>query len=142
MAVQHDYVPGLGELPRQGGYPSTDSLGQQTAQDITNLGSLLAGEDQTNNLISVEQRYLADEITANTTTVVKGSPGFLKGIVIGTVGTGETIAIYNNTSAAAPRITLITPTAPGFIEIDALMGTGITVVTSGTTPGSYTAIYR
>jgi len=73
---------------------------------------------------------------------VKGSGGFLKGIVIGTVGTSETLAVYNNTTAAAPRIALITPTAPGFIEFDALMGTGITIVTAGTTAGSCTAIFR
>ena len=140
--VPQSYVPGVGDLPKQGGYTSTDSLGQTTAQDITNLGSLIAGEDQLNNLTVVEQRYQAVEIITNTTTVVKGSAGFLKGIVIGTVGTSETLAIYNNTSAAAPRITLITPTAPGFIEFDALMGTGITIVTAGTTAGSYTAIFR
>ncbi|HVC37894.1 MAG TPA: hypothetical protein VNF46_05775, partial [Gammaproteobacteria bacterium] len=112
--VPQSYVPGVGDLPKQGGYTSTDSLGQTTAQDITNLGSLIAGEDQLNNLTVVEQRYQAVEITTNTTTVVKGSGGFLKGIVIGTVGTSETLAIYNNTTAAAPRIALITPTAPGF----------------------------
>lgn len=143
MSIKHTYVPGTGELPTTGGYTSTDALGQTTAQDIVDLGSLLAGEDQANNLIVVEERYQAVEISTNTTTVVKGSAGFLQAVVINTPGTTETITIYNNTGASAPRIAQITPgSQPQTLFFGCVMGTGITVVTAGTTAGSYTVIYR
>src|SRR4051812_25784845 len=67
------------------------------------LGSKLAGEDQTADVLKVENRFSYATITSATTTVVKSGAGFLHRIVV-TGGTTGTIVAYDATSAAGTKV--------------------------------------
>lgn len=96
--------------------------------------------DDTIGVIKVEHRYAFSYIPANATTVVKTGAGFLHTMTIGTIVATATITVYDNTSAVAPIIALITLPAAGAgdmpqtLTFDIAFTTGLTVVTSGTTP--------
>lgn len=117
--------------------------GVQNANQFT----LISGEDQTANLIVVEQRYSYVNITTQTTTVVKGSPGFLQAIIINTPVASSVITIYDNTAGSGTKIGTITLPATllsdGSISItyNATCTTGLTVVTASGT-SDVTVIYR
>lgn len=91
------------------------------------------------------QTYQANSyinITTKTTTVVKGSAGTLTRLIVNKLGSADTIALYDNTAGSGTLVGTFTAPTVGSYTIDALMGTGITVVTGGTTAGDYTIIYR
>jgi hypothetical protein len=80
-----------------------------------------------------------------TTSTLKSGGGVLKRICLGTNGgNGDTITAYNNTSAAAPIMVLVTTSggsAPGTCAgYDAKFTTGLTIVTAGTT--KWTVVYE
>ncbi len=84
----------------------------------------------------------AANITSNTTTVVKDSAGILHGITINALGTSEILTIYNGVSASGTKIATITIQANiPFYPFDVACDAGITIVSSGTTAGDYTALY-
>jgi hypothetical protein len=71
-------------------------------------------------------------ITTATTAVVKNAPGVIFDLIVNTLAAG-TITIYNNTAASGAVLAVITVPATGnpfFIEYEANMTVGITVVTS------------
>lgn len=91
------------------------------------------------------QTYQANSyvnITTKTTTVVKASAGTLARLIVNKLGSADTIALYDNTAGSGTLVGTFTSPGVGSYTIDALMGTGITVVTGGTTAGDYTIIYR
>jgi hypothetical protein len=97
------------------------------------LATLLAGEDQTNNVTKVEQRFNATYISTATTTVVKGSGGFLHSIVV-QGGTTGTIKVYDNTAGSGTVIAdFDTTNAIASYQFNCVCATGITVVTSAAT---------
>lgn len=70
-------------------------------------------------------------IATNTTTVLKTTAGWLYKVIVG--GPAGTVTIYDNTSAAAPIIGVLTLNAgqpPNHIEFDVPFNTGLTIVTS------------
>jgi hypothetical protein len=107
----------------------------------------LSGEDQTNNVLVVEPgRFGYRNVTLNTTTVVKSSPGFLHAIVIGNPGsTGDVITIYDNNAASGTKIATITTIAngpPAVLRINVPFVNGLTVVTATGVAFDLTFIYR
>lgn len=141
------YVPSptSNRIDEQGGYIEQETVNgviKYYAQQIISLGTLIAGEDQVNNVLVTEERYTPYHINALGTFVVKGAAGFMRSIVINTVGTGITLTVYNNNAGSGPEVAVITPTAPVTLTYDGTMGTGITVVVAGTTAGSYTVNFR
>lgn len=129
------YVANVGWCYVGGINNTTDANGNQSAMPQVSLGTLISGEDQVNNLLVVEPRYTPTIITSNVTTAVKASPGFIHTIIIGDPGSAWVIAIYNATSAIGTPLTL-KPTASGVLIFDSLYSVGITIVTTGSTPGS------
>lgn len=92
------------------------------------------------------QTYRADSylnITTKTTTVVKAAAGTLAKVVINKSGSSDTLTIYDNTAGSGTIIATITsPTVGMNFQYDVACGTGITIVTGGTTAGDYTVAYR
>ena len=74
--------------------------------------------------------------TTAATTVLKYGPGMLHRICIGDMVAGTSITIYDQTSAATPIISVITPGAkavqPFIMEYQLPFGTGLTIVSTGT----------
>jgi hypothetical protein len=102
-------------------------------------GTLLAGEDLTNNVIKVEERFSYSNITSATTTTVKSGAGFLHAIIINTPVASATITIYDSTTGSGTKIGTITLGATlandiyGNFLYDVYFTTGLTIVTSGVT---------
>ena len=70
-------------------------------------------------------------ISTATTTVVKSGQCVLRYITVNTTAAG-TITVYDNTSAVAPVVAVIAASVlPQTFRYDAVMTTGITVVTAG-----------
>lgn len=95
-----------------------------------NVNVLLAGEDQTNDVIKTEQRYSYSHIATNTTTVVKSTPGFLHSITVNTTAAGA-ITVYDNTAGSGTVIAILkSSVVEGTYTFDVTCTTGITVVTA------------
>lgn len=94
------------------------------------LATLIAGEDLTNNVTKVEERFSYVHITTATTTNVKSGAGFLHLIVINTTAAGA-ITIYDNTAASGTTIAIFAASATiGTYLYDVSFTTGLTVVTA------------
>lgn len=107
----------------------------------TTAATLGAGEDLTNDVLKVEQRYSNFNIsTATTTTVLSGS-GYVDEIIcIG--GTLGNVTIYDNTAASGTiLLPTVTPVAGGVLLKHVTFSTGLTIVTAAATviAGSYRA---
>jgi hypothetical protein len=105
----------------------------------TTLGTLLAGEDLTVNVIKVEQRFSYANMTTATTTTIKSGAGFLHTITLNTPVASATITLYDNTAGSGTKIGTITLGATlandvyGAFLFDVSFSTGLTIVTSGAT---------
>lgn len=121
----------------------TDTLGQL---QVT-LGTKIAGEDLTNNIMVVEERYSYTNVATAATTVIKSGAGFLHAIVVNTPLATGTLTIYDNTAGSGTKIATITypatllSTGPNTIIYDCSFGTGLTIV-GATANVDYTAIWR
>lgn len=110
------------------------------------LGTLLAGEDLTVNVLKVEQRFIYANITTATTTTVKSGAGFLHSIVLNTLAASGSLVIYDNTAGSGTKIATITNPLTLLAEgpltalYDVSFSTGLTIVTTGTQ--DITATYR
>jgi hypothetical protein len=85
------------------------------------------------------------EINSNATTVLKVGVGPLQSITVNNAGSAWTVQVFDNTSANAPAIAGSTaftvPAAGSNLRYNAHFNTGLTIVTSGTTPGSLTVTF-
>lgn len=97
------------------------------------LGTRLAGEDITNDVMKVEQRYSSSGVLTSD-TAVKGSAGFVHTVTISqndAAPTAGTIDIYDQTSATGTKIFTWTLTTAVFtpftVILDVSCGTGIYV---------------
>lgn len=111
---------------------------------LVSLATLIAGEDLTNNVLKVEERFSYTNITTDTTTTVKSGAGFLHLITINAPTATETITIYDNTAGSGTKIGTITIPAspmPVTLTYDVAFGTGLTLVTA-TATSDITVSYR
>lgn len=120
-------------------------------QRIT-LGTLIAGEDLTNNRTVVEQRFSYDAVTATGTTTVKSGAGFIhlftinNPVQLASATTASTIVVYDNTAASGTKIGTIalplsanlTTALPITVRWDASFATGLTFSITLGTSGSWT----
>lgn len=115
-------------------------------QRIT-LGTLLAGEDLTNNVIKVEERFSYLNIAAGqATTVVKAAAGFLHTITLNSAATAtNTTIIYDNASGAGTvigRPAATTATVPTTLTYDVSFTLGLTIITATANGSDMTISYR
>ncbi len=101
------------------------------------LATLLAGEDLTNNVMKVEQRFsFASYSTAQAATVVKSGTGFLHTVTI-LGGTAGAITVWDNTAGSGttilPAFTPGNVTVPVTITLDVSFATGLTITTAAAT---------
>lgn len=80
-------------------------------------------------------------ITTNATTLVKSGRGALARIVVGNAGSAWQAVVYDGIDATGQKIATISLNVTEELEFDVAVQTGITVVTSGTTPGDLTVIW-
>lgn len=104
--------------------------------------TLEAGEDLTNNVTKVEQRFSYANISSATTTTVKSGAGFLHSITFNKPVASEVWTIYDNTAGSGTKIGTITLPAtllaqgPYTAIYDVAFGTGLTIVSGSTTDGT------
>lgn len=81
-------------------------------------------------------------ITTNTDTVIKATPGTIAGIVVNTAGTTSTAVVYNNTTCTGAKIGTFTTTAQTSIVINANASVGLCVTTAGAAAADITVLWR
>lgn len=109
------------------------------------LASLISGEDATNNVIRVEGQFsFVNYSTNQTTTVIKGSAGFLHSVVINTKGTVASVTtVYDSTGAASNPIAAIDSlNLSGTFTFDCILVNGLVISTTGTAAPNVTVTYR
>lgn len=84
----------------------------------------------------------ATHVASNATTTVKQGPGVLERIVVNNPGSSWTCTVYDSTTGSGAVIAALTPGSIGTLEFDAIFVNGLTLVTSGTTAGDLTVIWR
>jgi hypothetical protein len=109
-----------------------------------NIASKLSGEDVTNDLIKVEQRFSYSNLATNATTTIKSGAGFLHSITINTPGATSTATVYDSTAGSGTKIATINsaPANAATLVFNVLFSIGLTVVTAGGTPADLTVVYR
>ena len=118
--------------------------GTNGAASVTQA-TLTSGEDTTNNVMRVEGQFsFVNYSTNQTTTVVKGTPGFLHAVVINTKGTVASVTtVYNSASGASNPIAAIDSlTLEGTLLYDCICSNGLVITTTGTVAPNVTVIYR
>ena len=125
---------------------------QQTEKDVngnikTTEATLLAGEDLTNDVMKVEQRFSYSNISAD--ALVKSGVGFLHTLTFAQIDaapTAGTIIIYDNTAASGTVIFSSTWTTavfyPTTVTIDAAFSVGLYVDFTTTADIGVTVSYR
>jgi hypothetical protein len=113
----------------------------------TTLGTALAGEDLTNDVMKTEQRFSYVNLSAD--AVVKSGAGFLHTITFAQIDaapTAGTIIIYDNTAESGTIIFSSTWTTavfyPTTVTIDASFSTGLYVGFTTTADIGVTLSYR
>jgi hypothetical protein len=95
------------------------------------LATALAGEDVTNDVMKVEQRFSNAYISTATTTTVKSGAGFLHTLTIGETAAGA-ITLYDNITNSGTIIQVFKASiAEQTFLFDVTFATGLTIVTAG-----------
>ena len=105
-----------------------DSAGNQ----LVGLGSLMAGEDLTNDVLKTEDRSTYTNISAS--ALIKTGAGRLKGFSVNSHSSG-TLKLWDNTSAATTVLlnTITFNAGPAvFVLPDVEFGTGLYATVGGT----------
>lgn len=90
----------------------------------------IPGGDSVNDVMKVEERFSTTYISTATTTVVKGSAGFLHAITIGETAAG-TISIYDNATGAGTVINVLKASiAEQTFVFDCVFAAGLTIITA------------
>jgi hypothetical protein len=100
------------------------------ALGLFSLDTKLAGEDLTNDVMKVEQRFSNSYISTATTTTVKSGAGFLHSITIGETAAGA-ITIYDNTAGSGTVLAVLKASiAEQTFTFNTPYSTGLTIVTA------------
>jgi hypothetical protein len=81
-------------------------------------------------------------ITTNTDTVVKASPGTFIGLIVNTAGTTSTATVYDNTACSGTKIGTFATTAAVALSFGVSASTGICVTTAGGAAADITILWR
>jgi len=111
------------------------------------LATLIAGEDLTNNVLKVEQRFSYAHIAIGTaTTTVKSGAGFLHSITFNNAAVAtNTTTVYDNTAASGTIIAVpaaTTATVPITLVYDVSFSTGLTIITATANGSDMTVSFR
>lgn len=91
------------------------------------LGTQIAGEDLTNDVLKTEQRFSYSSLNSLVTLTIKSGAGFLHTLTVGNIS-GPTIELYDNTAASGTLIgRLNAGLPPQTYTFDASFNTGLTV---------------
>jgi len=130
----------------------TGKLAANSGTDIgdVDLGSLISGEDQTNDVMKVEGQFTYANVTASGATVVKSAAGFLHSITFNTAASGVTTVVYDASGVGTiigtvlPAPSAVAQGAPFTLLYDVKCLSGITCsqVSGAATGSNLTVSYR
>jgi hypothetical protein len=114
---------------------------------VVNLEVQVAGEDLTNDVLKVEERFSYLNIVAGqATTVVKTGSGLLHAIIFNGPATAtNTTNVYDNTAASGTLIATPLATAvvlPTTVTYNCAFSTGLTIITATANGANMTVVYR
>ncbi len=110
-----------------------------------NPNTLISGEDQTNDVLKVEEQFsITYQAAAAANVVIKASAGYLKGIICGAWVTNGTIEVSDHASDGDGNVKVFITMAatnidgfPKFIPVNAKFATGICADQTGAIQVSY-----
>ena len=85
--------------------------------------------------------YRYTHITSNSTTTIITGSGTLQAIIVNNPGATWVATIYDNTAGSGTVIGIMALTANQPFVGPVQINTGLTIVTSGTTPGDLTVLW-
>ena len=109
-----------------------EDLLDSAGNSMSSLGTKIAGEDLTNDILKIRDNATYTNITAS--ALIKTGAGVLKGIVVNSHTSG-TLKLWDNTSAATTVIfnTITFAAGPNFISLPAVeFSTGLYATIGGT----------
>lgn len=116
------------------------AAGTATPLPVT-LQTLIAGEDLTNDVHKVENRYSYTYQAAVGTTTIKSGAGFLHAITLNAPSAGGVLTAFDSVGTSATIIaSLGTASQPQTFTFNVSFTTGLSVANVGTQP--YTVSYR
>lgn len=128
------------------GQPRALSLDSNGNTRVT-LGTTQAGEDTTNDVQKVEERYSYSFVQAS--TAVKSAPGFLHALTFScndAAPTAGTIDVYDNTAGSGTKIFSWTLTAAAFVPVtvffNCVFATGLYIAFTTTNDVNVSVSYR
>lgn len=102
--------------------------------------------DTSNHSIRVSAQpggFSYTHISTNTTTQAKAGAGVLHALTINTLGSVDTITLYDNTACSGTVIAIANAAASQTtLNFDAAFGVGLCIATSGTTAPDITVTWR
>lgn len=90
----------------------------------------------------VNAAFSFTNITTNTNTVVKASPGVFGGITINTAGTTSNVIVYNNTTCTGAKIGTFSSLTQGVLSAPVNASVGICTTTAGGAAADITILWR
>ena len=107
-----------------------------------NLKTLIAGEDQTNDVLKTEDQFSYATFTGNSTAAVKSATGFLHCVNIGAVS-NPTITLWDNTVPSGTAIHVFEPgNLPGTYGFNVKFATGLSVAAAAGAAARLELSYR
>jgi hypothetical protein len=120
--------------PNSFGVLTSGTAGSASAQVVSVQGIASMTPVQVSPSASSSGGYSYNNISSDTTTVVKSGAGFLHSIVINTLAATGTATVYDNTAGSGTKIATIATAAMGTLLYDIAFGTGLTIVTATAAP--------
>lgn len=90
----------------------------------------------------VSAGYSFSNITTNTNTVVKASPGVFGGFSVNTIGTTSNLIVYNNTTCTGAKIGTYSSVAQTVLSAPVNASVGLCVTTAGGAAADITILWR
>jgi len=125
-----------------------DAMYDLYGRQVVILGSQIAGEDLTNDVLKIEHQY-SYQAVATSDTQVKASAGFLHTVTIScndAAPTAGSLIIYDNTAESGTQVFnhtfTTTPFVPFTLTFDAVMTTGIYLGFTTTADVNVSVSYR
>ena len=106
---------------------------------MNNTGTLIS---DTNALPVNYSIFISSYIDTESSSTIKSGSTYLARVIIGTAGSSSNITIRNGTSGTAPIVSIIDTNTRGVIDIGTILGAGLYIENTGTTPAKITLIYR
>lgn len=146
LAAKYGFMTGTGNAvgSNSGFLGVTEGLYNGTTVDVRRSiqGAAANGSNGLGVAAVEESGRPYTHVNSNTTVAAKAGKGFLHTLTVGTAGAAWTATLFDNTSGTGTVIGVFSLNTQVSLTLDVAFTTGLTIVTTGTTPGDVTLAVR